>query len=309
MADDKKISSLPDATLPLNNADLVEVVQGGANKKAPKSAFGSSTVAASAVSFTPAGNILATDVQAAIQELDTEKERLANKATDFSTINDTLYPSVEAVNDKLRGLRVATGTGACVQTDDNLLIVFNSASNFNFTIDQLTAGSKFSWININTGIVTFVNGSGVTIDGYTTGEAKSSPYIPGGQFYFHSATDVKHLTSFTDSWQNFSPTYTGFSADPTGTGRYYQQGKFGAIRVQNSPGTSNATDFTLTMPFVAATRVNFPIIIQNNGVLNFGRAETTGGSNVLTLYVNAAGGAWTNSGSKGAFFSIFVEIQ
>lgn len=37
---DKKISELPAATEPLNDADLVEVVQGGVNKKAPKSAFG-----------------------------------------------------------------------------------------------------------------------------------------------------------------------------------------------------------------------------------------------------------------------------
>lgn len=35
---DLKISELPDATLPLNDADLMEVVQGGVNKKAPKSA-------------------------------------------------------------------------------------------------------------------------------------------------------------------------------------------------------------------------------------------------------------------------------
>lgn len=37
---DKKISELPAATEPLNDADLVEVVQGGVNKKAPKSALG-----------------------------------------------------------------------------------------------------------------------------------------------------------------------------------------------------------------------------------------------------------------------------
>lgn len=40
----KKISELPDATLPLNDADLFEVVQGGVNKKAPKSALGGGAV-------------------------------------------------------------------------------------------------------------------------------------------------------------------------------------------------------------------------------------------------------------------------
>lgn len=41
---DKKISELPAATEPLNDADLVEIVQGGVNKKAPKSAFGAGSV-------------------------------------------------------------------------------------------------------------------------------------------------------------------------------------------------------------------------------------------------------------------------
>lgn len=41
---DKKISELPAATEPLNDADLVEIVQGGVNKKAPKSAFGGGSV-------------------------------------------------------------------------------------------------------------------------------------------------------------------------------------------------------------------------------------------------------------------------
>lgn len=38
MATNKKISELPDADLPLNDADLFELLQGGVNKKAPKSA-------------------------------------------------------------------------------------------------------------------------------------------------------------------------------------------------------------------------------------------------------------------------------
>lgn len=93
MAEDKRISELPAATEPLNDADLVEVVQGGVNKKAPKSAFGGGAVDsvngqtgvvqinADDVPFTPAGNIAATDVQAAIEELDSEKAPLANSKT------------------------------------------------------------------------------------------------------------------------------------------------------------------------------------------------------------------------------------
>ncbi len=58
---------------------------------------------------TPAGGIAATTVQGAINELDTEKqaalgftaENVANKATDFSTVNNTLYPTTQAVNERI----------------------------------------------------------------------------------------------------------------------------------------------------------------------------------------------------------------
>lgn len=52
---------------------------------------------ASDITNTPAGNIASTNVQDALNELDTEKERLSNKATDFSTLNHTLYPTTQAV--------------------------------------------------------------------------------------------------------------------------------------------------------------------------------------------------------------------
>lgn len=60
---------------------------------------------AASISNTPAGNISATTVQAAINELDTKKqaalgftpENVANKATDFSTVDNTKYPTTQAV--------------------------------------------------------------------------------------------------------------------------------------------------------------------------------------------------------------------
>jgi hypothetical protein len=65
--------------------------------------------AASAISNTPAGGISATTVQAAINELDNEKqaaigftpENVANKKTDFTVIDNTGYPSVQAVENRL----------------------------------------------------------------------------------------------------------------------------------------------------------------------------------------------------------------
>lgn len=64
--------------------------------------------------------------------------------------------------------RTVTGTDSIVQADSLKVIYFNSATPFNFTIDQLNADSQTSFVNIGAGTVTFVAGSGVTISGITS---------------------------------------------------------------------------------------------------------------------------------------------
>lgn len=91
-------------------------------------------------------------------------ENASNKATTLATMNDTLYPS----NDALFGERDVTGADSIVQADNGTVIYFNSASPFNFTIDQLTTKSKVTFINIGSATVTFVNGSGVTYSGVSS---------------------------------------------------------------------------------------------------------------------------------------------
>lgn len=100
-------------------------------------------------------------------------------------------------------------------------------------------------------------------------------------------------------YQEWTPTYTGFSTDPSGGGaRYSLNGKMCTIFHQQNAGTSNNTVTTLTLPF-AAKRVNvhMPIVV-NNGTQQAGRVQTAAGSNVLTCYATPAAGAWTGSGSK-----------
>lgn len=65
------------------------------------------------VANTPAGGIAATTVQTALNELDTEKENTANKATSFSTLNSTLFPTTQAVADELlffKNITAVTGS-------------------------------------------------------------------------------------------------------------------------------------------------------------------------------------------------------
>lgn len=82
------------------------------------------------------------------------------------------------VLDELRKTRTVTTADAIVQTDDNSLIIFNSASPINFTLDQLTANTKASFLNIGAGAVTFVNGSGVTLTGGPTLAAAAGTDYP-----------------------------------------------------------------------------------------------------------------------------------
>lgn len=64
--------------------------------------------------------------------------------------------------------RTVTGADSIVQTDEDGLIIFNSATPFDFTIDQLLINTQVNFLNKGSATVTFINGAGVTISGVTT---------------------------------------------------------------------------------------------------------------------------------------------
>lgn len=75
--------------------------------------------------------------------------------------------------------RTLTTDGTIAQSDNLHIIYLNSSSPFNVTVDALTTNSQVSLININTGTVTLLNGSGVSFSGPSTisaGEAASIIY-------------------------------------------------------------------------------------------------------------------------------------
>lgn len=98
-----------------------------------------------------------------VPDADASTKGIAKLYTTTDGTNTDGAPSQDAVNSKLRATRTVTGTDNLIQADDNTLIIFNSATPFNFTLDQLTAGTKVSFVNYGTGAVTFINGSGVTL--------------------------------------------------------------------------------------------------------------------------------------------------
>lgn len=159
----------------LTPAQIAALASGGVSSVNGQT--GAVEVNADDVPFTPAGNIVATDVQAAIEELDSEK---------FSVV-------------QARATRTVTGADASVQTDDNSIIILNSATPFNFTLDQLTASSKISFMNIGAGAVTLIAGSGVTITGSVVIPGAVGTEYPSAFVFYHTATTPRVAIGGTES--------------------------------------------------------------------------------------------------------------
>jgi hypothetical protein len=109
----------------------------------------------------PAGNIAAITIQAAINELDTEKEKLSNKVVAFQgTPDDTHFPSEKLVKDQL-DLKINKDINSLTEktslSDNDLVVIADSASSYSLkkakksnvggasgTVKAITAASVIS---------------------------------------------------------------------------------------------------------------------------------------------------------------------
>mgnify|MGYP001592055952 FL=1 len=111
------------------------------------------------------------------------------------------------------------------------------------------------------------------------------------------------------AWKTWTPTFTGFSTAPTNfTARYILIGKMCCLIYRTgTPGTSNATNFTMTAPFAAKTATTgiIPISPIDNGstlsvqgIAYFSAADST--INLFKTWADGTTGAnnWTASGGK-----------
>jgi hypothetical protein len=116
-------------------------------------------------------------------------------------------------------------------------------------------------------------------------------------------------------WFNHSPTWGGFSVNPSGGGyRFTLRGTLCVyIERPTTNGTSNATTYTSTAPIASAntldTVVPLGLCVDNGSVLTTpGRVINTAGTVTLTLSKDLSGAAWTNANGKRACFVIMYEI-
>lgn len=120
------------------------------------------------------------------------------------------------------------------------------------------------------------------------------------------------------TWQTWSPTFTGYSANPTGgVYRYCIVGKIChfVIREPNT-GTSNLGSLTISAPVQAATITGAiwitPAVLTDNGstLTSWGRGRIGSGESVFTFGTNPAidGGFTLSGGKRVAAFEGFYEI-
>ena len=113
-------------------------------------------------------------------------------------------------------------------------------------------------------------------------------------------------------WFNYTATYAGFSADPTGTSRYSINGNICTVsHFESASGTSNATTFTVSAPTAAGASAIAMIAaagyVMDNGAVAIGSLRVNASGTVINVYKGSLG-AFTNSGDKRASFTCVYEI-
>lgn len=114
---------------------------------------------------------------------------------------------------------------------------------------------------------------------------------------------------------NYTPTLTGFSADPTNTvNRFFLDGTVCTVAINHgSNGTSNATGFTATLPITAKTLTNASWAAAlsravDNGTTYYGEGNVYVLSAGTVMNISAPNGNWTNSGAKACTLYFSYEI-
>jgi len=118
------------------------------------------------------------------------------------------------------------------------------------------------------------------------------------------------------AWKTWTPTQVGFSSDPaSGVYRYIVLGNICTLAIrQPAAGTSDANNFTLTLPIAAKTITNMSWIgvgfATDNGTLIQAMGYIVSAGTTLALYKSLSATGWTTSGNKYLnTFNIFYEIE
>lgn len=190
----KKISELPSATLPLGDDDLFEVVQGGVNKKVAKSAVGDAHFLGVYTDETALTTAHATAESGDYAYVDAG---VGNPVQMWIWDDDD---SQWIQSGSVAGrVRTVTGADSSEQLDNQGLIIFNSATPFDFTLDALQDDTIISFVNYGAGAVTFIEGSGVTAPtGNVVLSASIGDSYPSAMVHYVTGTTPRVINAGTN---------------------------------------------------------------------------------------------------------------
>lgn len=125
------------------------------------------------------------------------------------------------------------------------------------------------------------------------------------------------LAQFLGGPLDWTPTHTGFSSNPTFTGRYLLIGKMLFLSYTcSASGTSNATSYTLSLPASLTGRSGrnqfcFGGNVVNNGssVSQSARVLLASNGSTISLSPDPIGNNWTAANGKSMSFSGWFEVN
>lgn len=184
-----------------------------------------------------------------------------------------------------------------------------------YTVDLPTAVGNlgliiFKGINALTKVVTIAGISAQTIDGEANRKISSC-----GMIALMSDGSNWIVVGEVGSWITYTPTFTGFSVNPTlDRAVYFRIGKMVEVQVHASAsGTSNATTKTITLPFVgsgaAQAGLTSNTINDSVSASSPGSVVLRANSDIADVYRNTASLAWTASGNCRFHFNFNYVIQ
>lgn len=201
-------------------------------------------------------------------------------------------------------------------------IVFEMQDNSNntFTVPQnstlaIPIGASWSVRKTGTGILTYSGGGSMVLTGASG--ALTDPGLNVTVRFEKTGTNTATIDNGSPgTYFDFTSTFTGFLAAPTIPIRYHLMGKHcHAYGYVSANGTSNATTFTLTLPFAAANtglQYGYGKGFNNSAVVSAPVLITTRlNSNIADVYLTfsgASGTAWTSSNLKSTTLNINYEI-
>lgn len=162
-------------------------------------------------------------------------------------------------------------------------------------------GYQVRIVNVGTGVVTVnLATAGNTLDGTSNGSTTIGPKQSATYTVNHAGNGYETIAS-GGVGGTYTATATGMTTSPTATFKFRVINNNVTLDIVPISGTSNATSFTLTgapTTIRPAGNKSFPVRISDNGgttSYGLGAMDNTG---VITLYKDAAGTGWTNSGTK-----------